>query len=43
VSIQGPDGEVRQFPVEGGAAAIETRQVVLHAGQSLTIRWIAAK
>jgi hypothetical protein len=43
VSIRGPEGEVRKFPVEGGEAAIEVRQVILHAGQSVTIRWIAGK
>jgi len=44
VRLRGPDGQVRQFPVEGGRAAIQyVRPVVLRAGQSVTIRWVAAK
>jgi hypothetical protein len=43
VNLRGPDGQVRRFPVEGGPAAIRYRQVVLHPGESLTIRWTAAK
>ena len=43
VDIRGPDGQVRHFPVEGGRAAIQYRQVTLHAGEMLTIHWTAAK
>jgi hypothetical protein len=43
VSIRGPEGEVRRFPVEGGRAAIETYQVIVRSGASITIRWLAAK
>jgi hypothetical protein len=43
VGIRGPDGELRRFPVEGGRAAIETYQVVLRPGASITIQWRAAK
>jgi hypothetical protein len=43
VDLRGPDGKVRRFPVEGGQAAIQTRQLVLHAGQSLTLVWLAPK
>jgi hypothetical protein len=41
VDLRGPDGQVRRFPVVGGSAAIQA--VVLRPGQSLTVRWIAAK
>jgi hypothetical protein len=43
VDIRGPDGQVRRFPVEGGRAAIQYRQVILHPGEMLTIRWAPAK
>jgi hypothetical protein len=43
VNLRGPDGQVRRFPVEGGRAAIQYRQVVLHPGEMLTIHWIPAK
>jgi hypothetical protein len=43
VTLRGPDGEVRRFLLEGGRAAIQYRQVVLRPGQSVTIRWVAAK
>jgi hypothetical protein len=44
VNIRGPDGQVRRFPVEGGPAAIQSPSVVvLRPGQSVTIRWVAAK
>ncbi len=43
VDLLGPDGQVRRFLVEGGRAAIQFQQVVLRPGQSLTIRWLAAK
>jgi hypothetical protein len=43
VDLRGPDGQIRRFPVEGGRAAIQTTQVVLRPGESVTIRWVAAK
>jgi hypothetical protein len=43
VSIRGLDGSVRRFPVEGGTAAIQTEQITLRAGQSVTVQWRAAK
>jgi hypothetical protein len=43
VDLRGPDGKVRRFPVEGGQAAIQTRQLVLRAGQSITLVWVAPK
>jgi hypothetical protein len=43
VNLRGPDGEARRFLVEGGRAAIQYRQLVLRPGQSVTIRWVAAK
>jgi hypothetical protein len=44
VNLRGPDGEVRRFPVEGGRAAIQSSPaVVLRPGQSVTIRWMAAR
>ncbi len=39
VNLRGPDGQVRRFPVEGGAASIQTRQVTLHPGESLSLHW----
>jgi hypothetical protein len=44
VNLRGPDGQVRRFPVEGGRAAIQSAPVVvLRPGQSVTIRWMAAR
>ena len=43
VNLRGPDGQIRRFPVEGGRQAIEFEQIVLRPGQSVTIRWVAAK
>jgi hypothetical protein len=43
VDIRGPDGQVRRFPVEGGRASIQYRQVILHVGERLTILWTIAK
>jgi len=44
VRLRGPDGQVRRFPVEGGRDAIRfAPTVVLRPGQSVTIRWVAAK
>jgi hypothetical protein len=45
VTIRGPDGEVRRFPVEGGPAAIQYQSapVVLRPGESVTLRLVARK
>jgi hypothetical protein len=43
VDLRGPDGQTRHFPLEGGRAAIQSSQVVLRPGQSVTIQWLAAK
>jgi hypothetical protein len=43
VNLRGPGGELRRFPVEGGRQAIQYEQIVLRPGQSVTIRWVAAK
>jgi hypothetical protein len=43
VTLRGPDGTMRRFLVEGGREAIQSSQVVLRPGQSMTIRWVAAK
>ena len=39
VAIQGPNGEVRNFPVEGGLATVRVRPVVVHPGETVTIRF----
>jgi hypothetical protein len=43
VDLRGPDGQVRRFPVEGGLATIQYRQVVLRPGETLVIRWTPAR
>jgi hypothetical protein len=44
VALRGPDGQVRRFAVEGGLTALQSPQVVIiRPGQSVTIRWAAAK
>jgi hypothetical protein len=43
VNLREPDGQVRRFPVEGGRAAIQFRQVYLRPGESLAIHWTPAK
>jgi hypothetical protein len=37
VTLQGPDGKVRTFPLEGGREAIVVREVTLGPGERLTI------
>jgi hypothetical protein len=39
VTLRGPDGQARRFPVEGGTTAIRTRDFVLHPGESVTVVW----
>ncbi len=43
ISLRGPDGRLRSFPVEGGADEMQSRIVVLRPGESLTIRFAAKK
>jgi hypothetical protein len=43
VDLRGPNGQVRRFPVEGGRAAIQYRQVTVRPGEMLTIHWIPEK
>ena len=43
VDLRGPDGQIRRFRVEGGRAAIQSGQVVLRPGESLTILLRPAK
>ena len=43
VDLRGPNGQVQRFPVEGGRAAIQYRQVVVRPGEMLTIHWIPEK
>jgi hypothetical protein len=43
VDLRGPDGQVRRFPVEGGLATIQYRQVVLRPGETLVIRWTPSR
>jgi hypothetical protein len=43
INLRGPDGQLRRFPVEGGAAEMPSRVVILRPGESLTIQWTAKK
>ncbi len=43
ISLRGPDGRLRRFPVEGGADEMPSRIVILHPGESLTLQWTARK
>jgi hypothetical protein len=38
VDLRGPDGEVRNFPLEGGREVIQTRKVIVRPGESVTVR-----
>jgi hypothetical protein len=38
VSLRGPDGQTRRYAVEGGPSAIQAHQVIVRAGESVTIR-----
>jgi hypothetical protein len=40
INLRGPDGQLRRFPVEGGAAELASRVIVLRPGQSLTILYL---
>jgi len=37
VSIRGPDGKVRSFPIVGGRKAIKARTIIVRPGQSLNL------
>jgi hypothetical protein len=37
VTIRGPDGELRRFPLEGGREALQSRVIVVRPGESATI------
>jgi hypothetical protein len=37
VSIRGPDGQVRSFPIVGGRQAIKARTLIVRPGQSLNL------
>ncbi|HTU17602.1 MAG TPA: hypothetical protein VMG10_06015 [Gemmataceae bacterium] len=37
VTIRGPDGKLRSFPILGGRKAIKARTIVVHPGQSLNL------
>ena len=37
VTLRGPDGKLRSFPVEGGQKAIQPRTIVVRPGERLTI------
>ena len=43
VRLRGPDGQVRSYPIEGGRSAVTYTNLVLHPGQSVTIRLVEAK
>ena len=42
VDVRGPDGELRTYPVEGGLAGIQTRQVIVRQGGTASFRILAA-
>jgi len=42
VDVRGPDGELRTYPVEGGLAGIQTRQVIVRQGETASFRILAA-
>lgn len=37
VSIRGPNGEVRSFPIAGGRKAIKARTIIVRPGQTLSL------
>ncbi len=43
VSLRGPDGKVQRFPLEGDVVVLTSSPVILRAGKTLTIYWVAAK
>ena len=43
VDLRGPDGSVRRFLLEGARDAIQSPQLVLRPGDSLTLHWRPAK
>jgi hypothetical protein len=43
VAIKGPDGTIRQFPVEGGRQTLESRVIVVRPGERATIRVVIGR
>jgi hypothetical protein len=43
IVVRGPDGEVREFPVEGGRPALESRVIVVRPGKSATVTVMAGR
>ena len=43
VDLRGPDGSVRRFPLGGARDVIQSPQLVLRPGDSLTLHWRPAK
>jgi hypothetical protein len=43
VELRGPDGSVRRFVLEGAHDVIQSPQLVLRPGDSLTLRWRPAQ
>lgn len=43
VAIKGPDGKIRNFPVEGGRKTLESRVIVVHPGERATIRFVVGR
>jgi hypothetical protein len=41
--VRGPEGTVRRFPLEPGRDVIQSPQLVLRPGESLTIHWRSAQ
>ncbi len=39
VAVRGPDGQLRSFPLAGGPETIQSRTIVVHPGEKLTI-WL---
>jgi hypothetical protein len=42
VDIRGPDGQVRSFPLAHGRDTIRVRTIIVHPGESLTLRFQGA-
>jgi hypothetical protein len=38
VELRGPDGKVRSFPLAGGRDTVEPQQIIVRAGESVTIQ-----
>jgi len=42
VDIRGPNGEVRSFALAGGRESIQTRPIIVRAGEKLTLNFVMA-